>query len=234
MTEPEWLTGADPTPLIDFLAGKLTARQARLWSCACIRRAWRFLTDPHSRKAVQTAERFADGRVGARALWNAYCQAEDALDESAIEWSSIHWDDIPDAASWTTTDDIRDCAVNIAGVVAANVGLDPESGVITLDLPEEKQEKAAQAHLLRDLFGNPFRPVALDSAWLSPTVTALAQAAYEERTLPSGELEPARLAVLADALEEVGCTEAAVLDHLRGPGPHVRGCWAVDLVLARR
>jgi hypothetical protein len=94
--------------------------------------------------------------------------------------------------------------------------------------------RAARADLLRDLFGNPFRPVALDPAWLTPTVQALAQAAYEERVLPSGELDLARLKVLADSLEEAGCSQAAVLDHLRGPGPHVLGCWAVDLVLGRK
>jgi hypothetical protein len=63
-------------------------------------------------------------------------------------------------------------------------------------------------------------------------VLSLAQAAYEHRTLPAGTLEPARLALLADALEEAGCTSAAVLDHCRGPGPHVRGCWVVDLILS--
>jgi hypothetical protein len=87
--------------------------------------------------------------------------------------------------------------------------------------------------LLRDVFGNPFRPAALDPAWLTPTVTGIAIAAYQERILPSGELDRARLAVLADALEEAGCTDASVLSHLRGPGPHVRGCWAVDLLLGK-
>jgi len=64
-------------------------------------------------------------------------------------------------------------------------------------------------------------------------VVALAQAAYDERELPAGTLDLARLAVLADALEEAGCTAQTILDHLRGPGPHVRGCWAVDLILGK-
>jgi hypothetical protein len=58
----------------------------------------------------------------------------------------------------------------------------------------------------------------------------LAQVAYDERNLPSWELDPARL---ADALEEAGCADADILSHLRGPGPHVRGCWAVDLLLGK-
>jgi hypothetical protein len=63
-------------------------------------------------------------------------------------------------------------------------------------------------------------------------VVALAQAAYDHRTLPSG-LDRTTLAVLADALEEAGCTDPDLLIHLRGPGPHVRGCWALDLLLGK-
>jgi hypothetical protein len=94
-------------------------------------------------------------------------------------------------------------------------------------------EHIAQAILVLDIFGNPFRPVLVDPKCLTPTVTSLATAAYEERSLPSGELEPARLAVLADALEEAGCQDPSILAHLRSPGPHVRGCWPLDLILGR-
>jgi hypothetical protein len=92
---------------------------------------------------------------------------------------------------------------------------------------------AEHYHLLRDIFGNPFRPVLFDLAWRTPTVQALALAAYEERILPSGGLDNVRLAILADALEEAGSTNSAILDHLRGPGLHVCGCWPLDLVLGR-
>src|SRR5262245_31402754 len=91
-------------------------------------------------------------------------------------------------------------------------------------------DHATYADLRRDIFGNPFRPVAFASAWLAPTVTSLATVAYEERALPSGELHRAHLAVVADALEDAGCTEAAIPDHLRGPVPHVRGCRALDQI----
>lgn len=85
--------------------------------------------------------------------------------------------------------------------------------------------------VLRCIFGNPFHPVALDPALRTPAILALAQAAYDNRTLPAGTLEPDRLAVLTDALEESGCADADILGHLRGPGVHVRGCWVVDLLL---
>jgi hypothetical protein len=95
-------------------------------------------------------------------------------------------------------------------------------------------EWAAQAGLLRCVFGNPFRARPPDPAWGTNDVFALARAAYKERAMPEGALDPQRLAVLADALEEAGCANPEVLSHLRGPGPHVRGCFVIDLLLARR
>jgi hypothetical protein len=97
-------------------------------------------------------------------------------------------------------------------------------------------EQAGQCALLRCIFGNPFRPVTVNPAWLAwngGTVFKLAQAAYENRDLPSGHLDTSRLSILADALEEAGCSDADLLAHLRGPGPHCRGCWAVDLILGK-
>jgi hypothetical protein len=110
----------------------------------------------------------------------------------------------------------------------------------------EAAERAWQAALLRDIFGVPHRPLPPRRgksrfeeqfrswlAWNEGTVSHLAEVAYNERILPSGYLDPAQFAVLADALEEAGCTERAILDHLRDPGVHVRGCWSLDLILGR-
>jgi hypothetical protein len=87
-----------------------------------------------------------------------------------------------------------------------------------------------QCGLVRELFGPlPFRPASVDAAWLAGndgTVSKLAAAIYDARAFE-------RLPVLADALEDAGCSDAALLGHLRGPGPHVRGCWAVDLLLGK-
>jgi hypothetical protein len=69
---------------------------------------------------------------------------------------------------------------------------------------------------------------------VTPAVAALAQAAYDERLLPEGDLAPQRLAVLADALEETRCPDPDLLGHVRSPGPHVRGCWALDTVLGKQ
>lgn len=80
--------------------------------------------------------------------------------------------------------------------------------------------------LLREIIGNPFRAVSLPVTWLTPKVVAMGQQIYDDRAFD-------RLPILGDALEEGGCTNAEVLNHCRGPGPHVRGCWAVDLVLGK-
>jgi hypothetical protein len=99
--------------------------------------------------------------------------------------------------------------------------------------PESCGEKGELVALLREVFGNPFRPVPFDEAWRTPSALALARAAEEELPFLASRLEPVRLLVLADALEEAGCTEEAVLAHLRAAGPHVRGCWALEAILGK-
>jgi hypothetical protein len=95
---------------------------------------------------------------------------------------------------------------------------------------DEGERPYALAALLHDISGNPFRPVFRAPTHRTPTIVSMARAAYDERHLPSGELDPHRLVVLADALEEAGAP-AELLEHLRSPGPHVRGCHVVDLCL---
>jgi hypothetical protein len=99
------------------------------------------------------------------------------------------------------------------------------------------EERAAQCVLLREIVGNPFRPVVVDPVWLTwqnGIVLSLAQAAYEDRRLPEGTLDNTRFAILADALEDAGCANEDILVHCRGPGPHVRGCYVLDLLLNKK
>jgi hypothetical protein len=89
-----------------------------------------------------------------------------------------------------------------------------------------KTERKARSVLVREIFGNPLRPAVLDSIWLTSTVSALARAIYTDRAFD-------RMPILADTLEDAGCTDAGILEHCRGGGEHVRGCWVVDLLLAK-
>jgi hypothetical protein len=103
------------------------------------------------------------------------------------------------------------------------------------DQAAKAAERAAHASLVQDIFGPvPIRPFAINPAYRTPIVIALAKAAYENRELPAGTLEPDRLAILADAMEEAGFMDIELLTHLRSPGAHVRGCWPVDLLLSKR
>src|SRR5262249_47007979 len=96
--------------------------------------------------------------------------------------------------------------------------------------PEGLAVNRRHCDLIRCVFGNPFRRVALAPAWRTADVVRLAEAAYQERDAASGELEAQRLLVLSDAVEEASCSDAGLLGHLRAAGPHVRGCWALDLL----
>jgi hypothetical protein len=99
-----------------------------------------------------------------------------------------------------------------------------------------EEEASVQLGLLRDVVGIPCRRISLEPSllrWNDGVIAKLALSAYSGRFLPEGTLASSLLAILADALEEAGCTDADILGHLRGPGPHVRGCWPVDLCLGK-
>jgi hypothetical protein len=102
-----------------------------------------------------------------------------------------------------------------------------EAELYLADAIEKGVDRSSLCRLLRDIFGNPFRPVAFNPAWRSESATALARAMYESRNFSP-------MPILADALEEAGCDHADILSHCRQPdGVHVRGCWVVDLVLGK-
>jgi hypothetical protein len=215
VTEAEWLACTDPTPMLEFLRGGASERKLRLFAVACCRQIWHLLTDERSRKAVEVAERYADRWASDEQLRAASSEAAAVGIGFGIQFSAAnaaHFAALPGRVF-----------ADRCGMYAARAVADPA-------------EPAGQASLLRCLGGNPFRCVAVTSSllsWNNSAVIRLAQTAYEERHLQSGTLSISRLAVLADALEEAGYTDTDILGHLRGPGPHVRGCWPVDLLLGK-
>jgi hypothetical protein len=227
MTEAEWTAANDPKPMLAFLlkTGPATARKSRLFACACCRRIWDRLPDPCNRELVVAVEDHLDGSF------------DDPILHEAIVASSRREYDFRDqpaywAAKYLGRGYYKFTAAESAFVVAQRVqeawgeSSHPPAGV------------AGLADLARDVFGNPFRPPsAVDDTvlrWNGSIVPKLAGAAYDDRLLPSGHLDPARLGVLADALEDAGCRpDAEILRHLRSEGPHVRGCFAIDLLLEK-
>ena len=101
---------------------------------------------------------------------------------------------------------------------------------VSLDAPAMRRrladEPAAESQLLRCIYGNPFRPVTVNPAWLIPNVTTLARIIFDRKAFEE-------MPDLADALEMAGCNNDDMLAHCRKPGEHVRGCWVVDLILEK-
>lgn len=274
MTEAEWLAGDDPRTMLRFLQGfnepqsytytgrrkVASERKLRLFACACARQVWDGtpckncnegliaaiaiehrglrslcptcrgsgkvggLTDPRSRNAVEVAERFADGQVTAKESDTAANGAEDA------GCSPTHR-----MAVW---------AAHTRSRTGADVAID-----MVLLNAEDCLPPATQAVLLRDIFGNPWELERLQvvwkkelyQRWLTSTVLAVARCIYDNRGFED-------MGILADALEEAGCTNIEMLNHCRGlpsfaehlsylyrveSGPHVRGCWVLDLILGK-
>jgi hypothetical protein len=252
ITESEWLAEGEPGHLTEAVVarGWVSDRKLRLWACACCRRIWYLLVDERSRIAVEVAERFADGEA-TKAELIAACESGTAgltFEATPEVPESAGWQEAAYAASNASAVRLADdqyeliyCTTTAVSAVAA--AKDPwlsEHWDTTRDYQDryekfteavEAAEKREQARLVREIVGNPFRTASAEAAWLTPSVVALARTAYEERTLPSGELDLACLAIFADALEDAGCTNPYILEHLRSQGPHVRGCWPVDLVL---
>jgi hypothetical protein len=216
MTEAEWLTSGDVRALAATLSARDGARKRRLFACACARRVWRNFPND----AVEVAERYADGQARKAELKQAH--------EEVARTSATLFNDDPHNVAVRFAASAAYCATKagVSSEMVFRVALEANQSA-------GNRDGAVQARLFRCVFGNPFRPVSVDPLWLTPTVAPLARAAYAERDLPSGELAAERLAVLADALEEAGCDNAEILGHLRGDGPHVRGCWALDLVLGK-
>ena len=242
MTEAEWRTSGHPGEMVAHLQtlGKHrqpgAGRKPRLFSVACCRRIEHLMDSPDSRAAVAFADAHAGvpmkGLRGRGPVERAARAVYRAAATRLAELAPGHEPDGSDtaclaahAAVWVVAPD--------ATAAARHIQSSAVSAVMTFVIPRGSDEldtffaeQQAQADLLRCVFGNPFRPVAVDPDWRTATVVALATTIYEGRAWD-------RLPVLADAREDAGCADPDVLGHLRGPGPHARGCWVVDLLLGK-
>ncbi|HZU37632.1 MAG TPA: hypothetical protein VFA18_17055 [Gemmataceae bacterium] len=216
--------------------GKASDRKLRLSMVGCCRHAWDILDDSVARSGVEMAERYADGDSSARQLAATCQRLREYIGSLSRELGYLRRIAI-EVALYTVSPTVTDGMVGlVAGqLLSAWYITDWQTpGTGAAGFPAWRFEHAHQLGLLRDVLGDPSRSWhALAAGLLTPDVLALARSAYENRALPEGTLEPARLAALADALEAAGCTDSEVLAHLRSLGPHTRGCWAVDLILDR-
>jgi hypothetical protein len=250
MSEAEWLAAENPGQLLrDLQHHRLVAkvsggrRRLRLFACACCWSVWEYFHDERCRRAVEVSERYADGDARRAELDAALrdaekselaaCQQVEAslapTTEPATRLATVVGYRVASAALWTATtrsagratENVA-CAVQQLRAALAEAAPGPRRSFGEAF----RAEARAQASLVRDIFGNPFRPATFDASWLTwngGAVQAIAERIYLER-------DWAALPVLADALEDAGCTSPDLLQHCRGPGTHVRGCWVVDLL----
>jgi hypothetical protein len=248
MTEEQWWSCANPQQMLEFLAPKVSGRQLRLFACACARKVWCRLDHEWARRALEAAEQYLAGDISPEAAAEAHRDLQRgfrllnrARRTSKMALFAVSWASLPLSPYEPEAERIDPRRRPLVAAQQAAKYADfrwptrPEERL--RGRPEESG--ATQAHLValvHDIFGNPFRPVVVSPAWLawnSGTIPRLARAAYEERDLPSGHLDRTRLAILADALEESGCSDPRILEHLRGSGPCVRGCAVVDALRGR-
>jgi hypothetical protein len=196
MTEAEWVRNTDVAAMLEFLGELASDRKYRLFACACCRLYWHSLQDPRSQHAVEVAEQFADGLATPDQLVAARGAAQTS--QTALT-SDSH---------------------TVLNASSAAVSVTAPSSRVAAWAVSKNTDRKEQPALLREIFGNPFRPVLAPASWPA-TVTELAQRLY------AGE---ACEAPLRQALQEAGQQELA--DHF-GRAGHPKGCWAMDLLLGK-
>jgi hypothetical protein len=217
MTEVEWLTSADSWEMLKYLRSRESERKLRLFAVGCCRQIWDSLMTDRCRRAVDTAEQFADGEVTEAELRQAELMAHNSVHSTTgfggqgprlvkvSRGSRLEW--------------------NIAAETTRRNSWDMIEGLASL--PHHSDLASLAPGLLRCVFGpNPGRIASFDSCCESLDVMSLAGTIYEDRNF---DLMP----ILGDALEEAGCGNPEILNHCRDQGRHVRGCWVVDLILGK-
>ena len=206
-TERWWLKSYDYTTMMKFMGVRLSRRKRLLFGCATARLVWDFVVQPCNRQAVLTSEAYADGLATSSEMVTAWHK---------LEWEAAMY------SEWSMD-------ALMAGLPYSGATQQDRERFTGRDRSPFEVSRVQWSDALRDIAGNPFHEYALQPDWLAANdriAAALAESAYDERAFDG-------LPILADALEDAGCDLAAVLDHLRGPGPHFRGCWALDIVLGK-
>jgi hypothetical protein len=216
MTEAEWEESDNHDKMLLFLATR-NLRKCRLFACATCRRIGHLISDA-GLNVLAVAERFADGQITKEELIG--------VEAKAPGWSMGFGKTQGAGSAVSFTTNLQEAMPLAYGSKESLVGClfaHKWAAVETDDVPAEWQ---VQAHLLRDIFGNPFRSSAVAPSWLTSTVLALASQMYESRDF-------APMPILADALQDAGCDNDDILNHCRQSGEHTKGCWVVDLLLGK-
>ena len=244
MTAEEWLAEIDFRRRFRFVEARLSERKRRLLAVAFCRAIWHVNRNETLQTTVELAETFADGNSTVQELdhFKQLCR-EVAIrsHEEYVRLSSVplyegdvalNYDPTPDANRWELESELAWTASYVANtpihveatgdraMIVAELGL-----LDRVRMPRREFREGEFGELVAEIAGNPFEPVEFLPEWRTSTATALAREMYRSRDFSA-------MPILADALQDAGCDSAAVLDHCRDPNAiHVRGCWAVDLLL---
>ncbi len=211
MTETEWLASTDPEAMLKILRGKASDRKLRLLASACCRQVGHVLAHQALLNAIETAERYADGQ----ARYGEMVQAAKAV--TFFSYSAGETEVVVAGGIWHLV---------TMGIWWNFRPIRRTERTILALLNVERHIGSRLAPFLRDIFGNPFRPVSVNQAWLTSTVIGLARLMYDSRDFSA-------MPILADALQDAGCDNDDILNHCRQQGEHCRGCWCLDLILSK-
>ncbi len=217
MDEPTWLSCIDREPMLHHIANQASSRKLRLFGWACLRQAWDWTDHAGFHRAVLAGERFVEGVISETDLRRTFIGA----------WPQ-GWEPLRTAAICTLTarEEWQLRQVRILAYEVERLSDHLRQAKKGKKPPERAILGRAHAAFLREIFGNPFRRTVFAPHWRTPDVLALAGEALDERCF-------AHLPILADALEDAGCTDSDLIAHLREPGEHLPGCWALDLALGQ-
>lgn len=243
MTAADWHASTDPEAMLQAVLSHASRRKLRFFAAAWFRQPeiWRAI-EPCARHAIETAERHADGLAEEAELQQAINAIRTHFREQGQEPVPVGDDPyladqitvVPSSALTGIAMGWPQQRLGFVLRIGYEIGLStiPRDNRVMTALVERLQYAAA--NLLRDVFGGRYADVPDSLDFVSPAVVELAQAVYGSVQSPNAHLSFSRLAVLADALEEAGCTISGLLAHLRSQDdPHVRGCWALDFILAK-
>jgi hypothetical protein len=245
MTESEWLACADPTLMLEHLRTDRTTseRKLRLFAVASCQRIRNWLGE-RSLAALDILQRYLNDETNAEELHIAVGLAEaDWIEEFGYHHPSNAVANALTFGNVASLDAVAGAAAQVAKAVRAEATIskgialqgwpppkviDPfvEQACVKAGRDAMSAELVAQCHLIREIFHGPRRAVFFRSLWRTNSVLDLAAAMYDEQNFDM-------LPKLAAALRDNGCTDADVLDHCRSEGPHVRGCWVIDLLLGK-
>ena len=256
VTEQEWLSSKSPSSMLTSMLGTPSDRKLRLFAVACCKKYSSLFEDSRELKGIDAAEKLADEELTEaerehiqEGLYDFrdfrfdtiqgvecfLCLPCEILNPEFLTTDATNLSNTVLDLAWHSLDRRARSDASSGGhfVAQARFAWDFFFPAQSRSRSEARRRELAdrvycdQARIIRDIFGNPFRPVACDLQWRTSDVLGLARAIYEDRAFD-------RMPILADALMDAGCADEQILGHCRGDGLHVRGCWVVDLVLGKQ